>query len=404
MHTEALAVAMTMPPAYDSSDLHFLLRRFSEFMRRQRWYLIVVSTSTIGLSIVFAYMSPAVYTAKASFVVERAYNPVQRDQKERRPLPPLEAATNIRTLVVSRPVIEAVVDKIRPYERTSSEPEAISEALGRWGLVTLLPLRERYINQWGRRLTVQMEGDVVEIGFAHANRRLAVQVTNLVVDEFVKRYLVLHNPGKIAALRNDLLRSLGAEITTVRSIASKAPTSGVALRSALAGRLRVLRLWSHDVDASVRALQSTLVSGHPRVVAEMELASALTAAIAEGEASLRRVEGARTESNERRESLRNLQITFHATSQAVEQLRLAQHADIRTANIRIVEYADEPPIPGGDKLLRVLMALLVAPLFALVAARVRENLAPRAAARDQIATKRRGLSFGTGTQPVVPNA
>jgi uncharacterized protein involved in exopolysaccharide biosynthesis len=356
------------------------------------------------LGTVLAYISRPVYTAKATFVVERDRNPLLRDRLER-PLPAFEVVKNIRTLMASRPVIEAVVDKMRPYEEDDSEPtrfdpgDIISRYLKDWDLVTPVPPRERYLYQWSRRLIVEMEGDVVEVRFTHANRRLAAEVVNLVVKEFVKRYLAFYNTAKIAALRKELVQSLSTEIAAVRAIASEAPSSGTAARLALADRIRVLRHWSRDVDESISALQSTVFSGHPRLAADMELASTLSAAITEGEVALRRVESASTESQERRGLLRNLRITYNATAHAVEQLRLAQHADIRTANIRIVEFADMPPLPDGDRLLRILSVLLIAPLFALAAAILRENLTPYDAGDHDVP---RPSSLGPG--PAVRNA
>jgi uncharacterized protein involved in exopolysaccharide biosynthesis len=375
---------MVMPPVLNSADVQAMVRRLESFVRRQKWFVIVVSTVVIGVSAVLAWVSPPIYTAKATFVVERTRNPLLRDRVER-PLPSLEADKNVRTLIVSRPVIGAVVDQLRPDAETSSESAgfdpwgAITERLNDWGLVTRFPPRERYVNQWSRRLIVETQGDLVEIRFTHPNRRVATEVTNLVVKEFVKRYLALYNTGKIAALRNELVQSLGSEITAVRAVASQATSSGSAARLALADRIRVLRLWSRDVDASIRSLQSTVVAGHPRLAADLELSSALAEAIAEGEAALRRVESANTEAHERDGVLRNLRITFNATAQAAEQLRLAQHADARTVNIRIVELAEVPSVPDGDRLLRILMALLATPVFAIAAAILRDNLVPHAA-------------------------
>lgn len=424
------------PRAFRRSDTKLALRELASFFYRQRLFIIVTTLAVSCASISLSYLIPPVYTASGSIVVERNHNPLLRNQFER-PGAAVEMANDVASVMTSRPVIEAVVDQLRPHERPRRPSalrdgvEEILATLDRWGMLTVLSRREKYIRRWSKALMVDGSGDYVTVSLSEEDAALGAAAVNAIINEYLRHYLDLfrmrrelelrreifaQTQSAIAAHRRSILESaaqqplplpavpgqnaaqsgspgavavdlernlrdwltarakseLAAKVPAARLLSS-AGFDNLAEQNTILDQLRIVRRSLDAVDAKVRALQMEFGPEHPETVLAQETQTALREAAADLEAELRRI-GARKAAAEEAQAVKEAFSTrLDATRRQVDLIRLYTQTDTRATSVRLAELAEIPSMPDVMRLLQVSFGIVASAVFALGAALIRDR-------------------------------
>jgi capsular polysaccharide biosynthesis protein len=181
------------PRAFHRDQTKLVLGELASFFYRQRLFITVTILAVVSASIALSYLIPPVYIASGSIVVERGYNPLLRNQLEY-PTAAAEMVNDVSNVMRSHPVIEAVVDQLRPHERPRrpsvirDSVEQIRATLDRWGILTVLSRRDGYIRRWSKLLAVEGNGDLLTISLSDEDGTLAAKAVNAIINEYRRRY------------------------------------------------------------------------------------------------------------------------------------------------------------------------------------------------------------------------
>lgn len=367
--------------AFRREKIQLAARRVGLFFRRSRTFIIASSTSVAILTAAFCYLAEPLYTASASLVVERTRNPILRNEKER-PVTSIELANDLRDIMRSRPVVEEIVDRIRPHEgaRRSRLREGIADTLDRLGIWPSVPLRERYIRRWGRALMVAADGDYVSVSMADENPALAMAVINAAIEIQQRQYLNLLRASQGSHLRQDLYQRAQTEVAALRKILLDAGASVMANPVGYAtalSQLRSVRQWIASLDAQTVAMRISHGPLHPDTLAAQQMSDEMRTALASIAMEVRSLERSATDSEETRMLIHAYNENLDAARRGLEQAQLLEQSDTRTVSLRIAEYAHLPIAPNYSRLLRLLIGIASGVVFALSAAIIRDRLSIR---------------------------
>ena len=374
--------------AFRRDRLQLAATRVGKFFRRQRTFILATATTIALLTGAFCYLVAPLYTAKASIVVERSRNPLLRNEKER-PVTSVELANDLRDIIRSRPVIEEVVDRIRPYEgaRQSRLRESFARTLDRLGIWTAIPLRERYIRRWSKTLTVESDGDFVSISMSDENPALAMAVINAAVEIQQRRYLDLLRASHGSHLRLDLYQRAQSEVAALRALLLKANTpvmaNSVGYATALS-QLRSVRQRIASLDAQTIAMQIGLGPNHPETLTARQMSDEMREALTALAMEVRTLERSATASEETQILIHTYNEILDSARKELEKARLLEKSDTRTVSLRIAEYAHMPIAPDYSRLMRLLIGICGGIVFALSVATIRDRLSTRLSSPGEV--------------------
>lgn len=384
--------------AFRRDRIQLAARRAGLFLQRQRVFIFALAATIAALTGAFCYLVAPLYTARASIVVERSRNPILRNEKDR-PVTSIELANDLRDIMRSRPVIEELVDRLRPYEgvRQSRLRERLAKTLDSLGIWTTISLRERYIRRWGKALMVEADGDFVGISIADENPAMAMAVINTAVDIQQRRYLELLRASHGSHLRRDLYQRAQSEVAALRRMLLETDTpvmaNSVGYATALS-QLRSVRQRIASLDAQTIAMQSGLGPNHPETLAARQMSDEMRAALALLAMEIRTLERSATTSEETHLLIRAYSETLDAARKELEKAQLLEQSDTRTVSLRIAEYAHMPLAPDFSRLMRLLIGIGAGMVFAVSAAIIRDRLSTRASSSVEVEAVLKTPVFG----------
>ncbi len=150
------------------------------------WWIFIAAMVTL-----LAYISPQGFQAQSSILVERTKAPVAATSDFRAPERDEAMNTEVQILM-SRPVLEAVVDELRLAE-PKDEPAGptLKDRIRGWlieaGLKTRTDPRERWIETLTQELGAKpvVDSSVLIVSFSSNDPRVAMNVVNAVTDAFI---------------------------------------------------------------------------------------------------------------------------------------------------------------------------------------------------------------------------
>jgi uncharacterized protein involved in exopolysaccharide biosynthesis len=377
------------PCAFSRDQVRATFQSFVWFLRRQRTFIVTTALAVAAMSLSMTYLVAPVYTAQAAIVVERTRNPILRNEKER-PLTAIEHSNDLRDMLRSRPVIEAVVEELRPHEparRQSKLRRFLEISFDRLGILAAMPLRERFIRRWGKMIVVDADDDFVRISFTHEDPALATAVVNAVVDAHRSQYVKMLRASQGLRLRRDLMDRAQLELTSLREIlaAHEAPASANAVGFAEAlSRLRVVRELIWTIETQTLALRSSLGPAHPDTIASEQTGKTLRAAFSALETEIRTLEQTAARSEEMNLLIRASRETLDGTRERVDRALMLEQSDTRTLNLRVAEYAAIPAVPNASRLFQLMIGIAAGLIFAFSAAIIRDRMKPQQLSVDVV--------------------
>jgi uncharacterized protein involved in exopolysaccharide biosynthesis len=354
------------------------------------WWLFIVA-----LVVLLSYLLPQSYRATGSVLVERNSPPVAVDSNYRAPERAEAMNTEIQILL-SRPVVEAVVDQLRldqPNER-EERPLSLRDRLGSLLVSLGLKAEKGPRETWIETLTQFVEAkavvdsSVLTIGFSSSDPTLAMNVVNAVTDAYIAhRREVYSSRGLSSYFKSNMdealaqleeLRSELADFKQNNDMTAISDRQGELVKETARLRERMTLLRAERAE-----LRTRFAASHPRVtVADQNIAAAQRQLddrlkelhdLEEGEATVHELETL-IQSQER---------VFLDYKQQYEQEKAREAAPENFVNSRVISYAPLPGQPRFSRLSIIKLGILGGFVFALLIAFLREYFNNRVSTPDQ---------------------
>ncbi|MBB3021706.1 capsular polysaccharide biosynthesis protein [Microvirga lupini] len=366
------------PHAFTRDQAKQTLRQVARFFRRQKAFITITTLAIALTTAAMSYALAPVYTATAAIVVERSRDPLLRDERER-PVAAIELANDLRDIIRSRPVIEAVVDKLRPHERPrrqSNVMTAVFETLDDLGLFSLPPLRERYIRRWTKSLLVEADGDYVTISLEDEDPEIAAAVLSSVVEAQQRRYVDVLRASHGSQLRRVMLSRVQADMAALRgTLASlSAPTANSSGYTVALAQLSAIRSMISDSEDQFSSFRIRLGPDHPETIAAKHTSDTLRENLSALAQDVQTLERTAIRSEEMQLLIRFFAEAVDAARKNLDKSELHERSDTRTVSLRIAEQALPPIAPDVSRILQLAIGFAAGLIFAVGAAIIRDRL------------------------------
>lgn len=356
------------------------------------WWLFIAAVVTL-----LAYASPQGFRAQSSILVERTKAPVAAATDFRAPDRDEAMNTEVQILM-SRPVLEAVVDELRlavpkaegsvPAE--SSLSDRISDVMIELGLKNRAGPREGWIETLTRELDAKavVDSSVLNVSFSSSEPRLAMNVVNAVTDAFIdhrrgiyaSRGLGEHFKTQMDEAQRELdaLRRDLTEFKDVNSMSAVADSKAELVKET--GRLR-------DRISLLRAeraeLRSRFAQNHPKVLVVNQNIAAVQRQLSTRAQALKDLEQLQSTTDEINTLIQSQERIFLDYKRQYEQERAREAAPQNFVNSRVIAYASLPAEPVFSRLFIIKLGLAGGFVFALLIAFMREYFNNRITTPDQ---------------------
>ena len=351
-----------------------------------KWKGTLLSTFLLVVVLVasLVYLLPPAYKAKSIVLIES----IQAISTRTDPMPGVDMPIVLKTesqVVLSRPVLEAVVDEIRPHEIPSRRTwiaetrRKIRNGMVDVGLLSATSPRDGWITSLADDVEVKpvAGSNILEIKYAHEDPRLAAALVNAITRAYINHHVEIYAARGVTEFYQEQAQKSKASLdelnSKIDSYRAKFPVSDVADTSdGLSRTLETLRTQASRLKSEAIELSAAYSDSHPKVrVVRAKLANveATIRATEEKTARLQRrdadIDLMRTMSDSQRTNYLNL-------LKLVTQAKTTELANPSTTNVRVVQYATVPASPGHSRLFFIALAVIGGSALAFALAFVRE--------------------------------
>ena len=351
-----------------------------------KWKVLIASMFLVclGTAVALICFGAPGYTAKATVLVERNRPPVMRAMPEAS-MDLAEALNTEIEIMLSRGVLERVVDTLKPHERPR-KPSLIGDAvksLTTWmedvGLLYPQAPRERWIDQLKRNLKVKasIDASILRLSLGDTDPGWAAQLINAVIKEYLAEHVRAFSSRDTAGIfgerldaiqremrgrRDELARlkqqqSVAAIEETKRDLVRRIGDSGV-LQETARGEIETLLLRFEPGHREVQLARARLAR---QQVAEAQMRERLT-----------RLEAQAAKLDELVLQISSLETAYRDYSRRHDEARLTDVASANATNVVAIDMARVPDKPGTSRLLLLLISFGASLLLALLSAAVLE--------------------------------
>ncbi len=338
----------------------------------------------MAMASVAIFMLPPGYVATARVLVERNRAPILRSV-----LAPgmdlVEALNTEMAILLSRSVMEAVVDDVKPHERPRN-PSWIGDQLRdatAWledqGWLYAQPPRERWIEILQKNVKVRpsIDASVLQVTFGDDDAAWAARLVNAVLKHYVTQHIrvfTVEGPTRMLAAR---LQQVEGDLRQRRQELAAVKKQGAlgALDDAKRDLVRQGGVISEQLTAAHSALETALQkydAPHPEVQLAQSRIGRLKDSAREVDARLQKLEGEQARLDTLRLEIGALEADWRDLSRRHDEARLTEQGSATAVNVTPVDFAAVPSRPPYSRLLLMLVALVGSAVFALLVALVRE--------------------------------
>jgi uncharacterized protein involved in exopolysaccharide biosynthesis len=360
------------------------IRDLLVFLFKWKTSLLLVFVLCMASATFFVFASPPSYTAHARVLVERNRSPIFR-QVPSQGMDLAEALNTETAILLSRTVMERVVDELKPHERPR-KPSAIGDALlsirsgmEEAGLIYAETPRERWISLLQRQVKVRpaLDASVLNVTFGDEDPQWAARIINAVIQEFIKHHVQVFSVKGSAELLKGRMQSLEAEYHKRRDelIALKkrpALTAPDDTRRELVRQsgttAEQLIVQQAELDAALRRFEP----GHPEVVLVQSRITRLQTSAAELRLRLQRIESELNEVDTLQRQVTELESQYRDFARRYDEAHLADQSVATSINVAAVDQAAVPDRPPQSRLLLLLVAAAASFALSFLIAFIRE--------------------------------
>lgn len=352
-------------------------------------FLLVVATVTTGV-----YVFPPAYSARAVILIEST----QAISTRFDPVPGLDISVVLKTeseVVLSRPVLEKVVDTLRPHEIPPhitwiyTSKKRLRESIENLGLLNPSQPRDGWLNGLADDIKVKpiAGSNVVEIKYSNEDPKLAAAIVNEVTHAYISHHAEIYSARGVTEFYGQQARKSKADLDELNKRlddfrATLPASESAANRDSLNRTLDRLRDQASRLRGEVIELTSKYGDGYTSVkVARSKLADIATA-IQANEDKIARMQS-RDGEFELMHSLADSERTNYLNILKLSaQAQTAELANPNTTNVRVVQYANVPASPVHSRLFFILLAIIAGGGLAVAIAMVREYFDQRVPSTD----------------------
>ena len=382
------------------------------FLFKWKWTIFGTLGLVVTLVTLLSYVAPRSYGTQATVLVQRAsaipsrqiYGPNQ-DM--------IEVLNSEIAILTSRPVMEAVIDRLRPDARPrhpgalSRFVEGVQASLVDAGLIDTLPRHEQWVQNLMKQVRAKaaIESSVITISYSNEDPVLARDVVENVTREYLRRHQEIYSVAGLSGVYVDRMREVEARLARLRAELAGTgrstradPNRQVALLEAMnrdRGALATKR--GELLDANTR-----FEAGHPKVRALQAQVNDLERLIGGEGAQLRGLEAAAPRVDRLTTAIASEEQTLRTLRNQYDDAVVTERSDPRLVNVRLVSAAPLPLKPSPSRAFFILIALIAGAIMGPLLAIIREYLDRRP---DDIAEIERMLGLpGLGVVPELPPA
>ena len=351
-----------------------------------KWKVLIAAIflACLGTAVALIFFGAPGYTATATVLVERNRPPALRAVPEAS-MDLAEALNTEIEIMLSRGVLERVVDTLKPYERPR-KPSAIGDAvqsLRLWmedvGLLYPQAPRERWIDQLKRNLKVKasIDASILRLSLGDTDPGWAAQLMNAVIKEYLAEHVRAFSSRDTAGIFRERLDAIEGEMRGRRDELArlKQQQSVAAIEETkrdLVRRIGDASALQQTVRGEIETLLLRFEPGHR----EVELARTRLARQQAGEAQMRehltRLEAQATKLDELILQISSLETAYRDYSRRHDEARLTDAASANATNVVAIDMARVPDKPATSRLLLLLVSFGASLLLALLSAAVLE--------------------------------
>ena len=351
-----------------------------------KWKVLIAAIflACLGTAVALIFFGAPGYTATATVLVERNRPPALRAVPEAS-MDLAEALNTEIEIMLSRGVLERVVDTLKPYERPR-KPSAIGDAvqsLRLWmedvGLLYPQAPRERWIDQLKRNLKVKasIDASILRLSLGDTDPGWAAQLMNAVIKEYLAEHVRAFSSRDTAGIFRERLDAIEGEMRGRRDELArlKQQQSVAAIEETkrdLVRRIGDASALQQTVRGEIETLLLRFEPGHR----EVELARTRLARQQATEAQMReklaRLEAQAAKLDELSLQISSLETAYRDYSRRLDEARLTDAASANATNVVAIDMARVPDKPATSRLLLLLVSFGASLLLALLSAAVLE--------------------------------
>lgn len=361
-----------------------------------KWYrtLLFNLLLVVGMVTARVYVLPPAYSARAVVLIEST----QAISTRFDPTPGIDMSIVLKTeseVLLSRPVLENVVDTVRPHEippRRTWIYETKKRLRGQMENVGLLNAslpRDSWIRGLADDIKVKpiAGSNIVEVKYSNEDPRLAAAIVNEVTHAYIAHHAEIYAARGVTEFYDEQAQKSKAKIDELNrqldNYRATLPVSETAAsRDSLNRTLDRLRDQASRLRGEIIELTSKYGEGYTSVkVARSKLADIATA-IQTDEDKIARMQS-RDAELDLMHSLADAERTNYLNILKLSaQARTTELANPNTTNVRVVEYANIAASPTHSRLFYIVLAVIGGGGLALALALLREYFDQRVPSTD----------------------
>lgn len=370
----------------------------------------------VGLVTALVYVMPPNYTAVAKVLVERLKSPVKGDAISG--AQSTEVQNTEIEILLSRPVMAAVVDKLKPQQRPSSPPRpgqapASTDAgtqppaavqsqaadvpaqaaapeddsggfdiwakLADWGLINAPPARERWIARLmkGVKVKAVVDSNILEISYSDFDPVWAAKIVNTVTETYLAHRLEVYAARGASLFYKEQMEEAHAALQKMRERLSDYKTrEGIPAleetRRDLVGRIGTLRERMVSFQSELSDLLGRFSEGHQRIVTQRQKMAALQRDLDDHTKRLLRLEQYVAAVQTLDAEIAGQDKVYQGYRERYEDRRMMEAQNVDTTNVRIIGQADIPAVPSVSRLFFIALSVAGGLFLTILIALIRE--------------------------------
>ncbi|MBI1398049.1 MAG: hypothetical protein GC151_18905 [Betaproteobacteria bacterium] len=359
-------------------------RDIAIFLFKWKWNILGTFLFTVLVTTLTVYVVPPSYDSSAKILVERNLPPVLRTL----PGPAMDLAEALNTeseILLSRTVMTAVVDRLRPEDRPKHETTmsrivgSVRDTLQSMGLSNPVDPREYWIESLQRRIRVKptIDASILKVSYSDEDPEWAARIINTTLDAYIENHVRVFSVERTSELYKSQVDMIGKQLAEKREeiIQYKRRMSISAMEDTRRELVRQVGNLGDEIATTQSELGALLLRyeyGH----AEVKLKRAKLDSLRERREAARRRLGQLEADQEHLDALQanisSLQDSLRDYTKRYEDARLNETASAATVNVSAVDRATVASRPNHSRLFYIAISLLAGLPLAVLVAAIRE--------------------------------
>ncbi len=337
-----------------------------------KWHVTILSCFSLIVILVtlLAYFIPANYEAKLTLIIEGNRGPVVRSDI----VPQIEIAGVMNTereILLSRSVMEKVIDEIRPHEFPEKETtvslirDSILNFFYDLKLLNPVDKKEGWIQSLMRKVDAEplAMSYIMEISYKNKNAKLSAEILNSVANHYIEKHIQVFSASGIDDFYQKQTEQakqktieLRKELETYKQgflVPAISDTRGSFSRT-----MSDLIEKSNGLKNELIQLKENYQETHPKITIIKKQLVDLDKQISKLQSRLSEIEFRENKIRQMEAFINTQNETYLGYLNKYENAKMTALATAGTSNVRIIEYAKPPVTPTHPRLFYIILAVI----------------------------------------------